>query len=78
MVLVIFCLCVDLMKTHTVKPALMTSSEYRQPVYNGQFDSSTTNLNLNINRHIHEPSQKYWGGGGAGVKKKFLWGVVKN
>jgi hypothetical protein len=37
----------------TVKPDLMTTSEQRPPVNNGQFESSTASQNLSFIRHLY-------------------------
>jgi hypothetical protein len=41
-------------KEYTVKPALTANSEQRPPVYNGQFDSLRTSLNLTFVRPLFQ------------------------
>ncbi len=48
---------------HTVKPDLTTTCEQQPPVDNGQFESSTTSLNLSFIRHLCQTAAFFWSQG---------------
>ncbi len=50
-------------KISTVKPDLTTTCEQRPPVNNGQFESSTTSINLNFIRHLCQTATFFWSRG---------------
>jgi hypothetical protein len=50
-------------KSNTVKPDLKATCEQRPPVNNGQFESSTTNINLSFIIHLCQTATFFWSRG---------------
>ncbi len=48
---------------NTVKPDLTATCEQRPPVNNGQFESSTTSINLSFIRHLCQTATFFWSRG---------------
>ncbi len=48
---------------YTVKRYLTTTCEQQPPVNNGQFESSTTSLNISFIRHLCQTAAFYWSQG---------------